>query len=354
VAGSYRYSPALGTVLHAGPQTLSVTFTPTNTTDYATATDSVKLTVNTGTTLSLSGTSLSFTGGLTPATWTILVNGSKLTNVPATTTAVSFTGTGGSAKATITGASASGESAAIAPGRATFNGLGSNGPYTVTATNLFAATVTSGGSGSLSVTDATGGNILTESPTSTTLASAGNSARAMVAKGFNNVIATATGAGSGTVANLFDSAAGTNSFVGSNGKSEFKGLSFDNVAMGFATVNAYSKSGGTDTATLTGTAGADNVWLWSTNALMKMSTGNTVRAWYFASYNLDGGGGRGDTVTTMDASVLPTRQTAVAGAKVIAWLANFAEMNQDYSPGSQKTDKSYALAADEVLTAYWS
>ena len=79
-----------------------------------------------------------------------------------------------------------------------------------------------------------------------------------------------------------------------------------------------------------------------------------MRAWYFAKYNLDGGGDSGDTVTTMDASVLPTRQTTVAGAKDLAWLADFAEMNQDYSAGSQNTNKSYAIAVDEVLTAYWS
>jgi hypothetical protein len=125
------------------------------------------------------------------------------------------------------------------------------------------------------------------------------------------------------------------------------------VAAGFKTVNAYSKYGGTDTANLTGSAGSDTASLWSTSTLMKMSTGNTVRAWYFARYNLDGDGG-GDTVTTMDAAVLPTKQTTVAGAKVIAWLANFAEMNQDYSPGSKNSNKSYAIAVDEVLTAYWS
>ncbi len=46
VAGTYSYSPPLGTVLHAGVQTLSVTFTPTDTTDYTTATGTVNLTVN--------------------------------------------------------------------------------------------------------------------------------------------------------------------------------------------------------------------------------------------------------------------------------------------------------------------
>jgi YVTN family beta-propeller protein len=47
VAGTFAYSPAAGTVINAGMnQTLSVTFTPTDTTDYNTATGSVSLTVN--------------------------------------------------------------------------------------------------------------------------------------------------------------------------------------------------------------------------------------------------------------------------------------------------------------------
>jgi hypothetical protein len=45
-AGTFTYSPAAGTVLKAGVQTLSVTFTPTNTTEYKTAIASVSLTVN--------------------------------------------------------------------------------------------------------------------------------------------------------------------------------------------------------------------------------------------------------------------------------------------------------------------
>ena len=46
VAGTFTYSPAAGTVLAAGNQTLSVTFTPANTTNYTTVTASVVLTVN--------------------------------------------------------------------------------------------------------------------------------------------------------------------------------------------------------------------------------------------------------------------------------------------------------------------
>ena len=46
VAGSFVYSPAAGAVLGAGSQTLSVTFTPTDTTDYTTTTVTVTLVVN--------------------------------------------------------------------------------------------------------------------------------------------------------------------------------------------------------------------------------------------------------------------------------------------------------------------
>jgi len=46
VAGTFTYSPALGTVLQAGAQRLSVTFTPSEPIDYTTATANVTLTVN--------------------------------------------------------------------------------------------------------------------------------------------------------------------------------------------------------------------------------------------------------------------------------------------------------------------
>jgi sugar lactone lactonase YvrE len=46
VPGSFSYSPKSGTVPKAGSQTLSVTFSPTDHTDYVTATDSVTLVVN--------------------------------------------------------------------------------------------------------------------------------------------------------------------------------------------------------------------------------------------------------------------------------------------------------------------
>ena len=46
VAGTFTYTPTIGTVLPGGKQTLSVTFTPDDTTDYTTATASVAIRVN--------------------------------------------------------------------------------------------------------------------------------------------------------------------------------------------------------------------------------------------------------------------------------------------------------------------
>jgi RHS repeat-associated protein len=46
VAGTFAYTPALGTVLSGGAQTLTVTFTPTDTADFSTATATVLLAVN--------------------------------------------------------------------------------------------------------------------------------------------------------------------------------------------------------------------------------------------------------------------------------------------------------------------
>jgi RHS repeat-associated protein len=55
VPGTFAYSPAAGTVLAAGTQTLTVTFTPTDATDYTGATASVPLTVNQAVSCALNG-----------------------------------------------------------------------------------------------------------------------------------------------------------------------------------------------------------------------------------------------------------------------------------------------------------
>jgi hypothetical protein len=80
VPGSFAYSPAAGTVLNAGQQTLKVTFTPTDTADYSNSTATVTLTVNTvspvlsavGSSLnpSLVSNSVTFTASVTAAAGT--------------------------------------------------------------------------------------------------------------------------------------------------------------------------------------------------------------------------------------------------------------------------------------------
>ena len=74
VPGTFVYTPAAGTVLPGGVQTLSVTFTPTDTTDYATVTATVNLTVlQAATTMQLSASTTSVPAG-TPFTLTATVN----------------------------------------------------------------------------------------------------------------------------------------------------------------------------------------------------------------------------------------------------------------------------------------
>ncbi len=73
IAGTYVYTPSAGTALPAGNQTLSVLFTPTDTTHYTTAMASVMLTVNKATaTVTLSNLSQTYTGSpLTPTATTV-------------------------------------------------------------------------------------------------------------------------------------------------------------------------------------------------------------------------------------------------------------------------------------------
>ena len=105
VAGTFVYSPAAGMVLAAGTQTLSVAFTPTDTTDYNSASATVSLTVNkaattiTGTstlTPSIYGDSIRFTF-VTSATGSGLTPTGTLTLTDGSTTLDTITLSGGSA-----------------------------------------------------------------------------------------------------------------------------------------------------------------------------------------------------------------------------------------------------------------
>jgi len=92
VAGSFVYSPTLGTMLTAGSQTLSVTFTPADTTDYTGSTGSVTLMVNQATapiglsnlTPTYDGAALSATATTTPAGRTVTFTYGGVSTPPTT------------------------------------------------------------------------------------------------------------------------------------------------------------------------------------------------------------------------------------------------------------------------------
>jgi sugar lactone lactonase YvrE len=114
VAGTFAYTPATGAVLAAGSQTLTVTFTPADTTDYTTVTSTVTLTVNQATqtiafaplaspvTYGVSPITLSATGGASslPVTFSVTgpatLSGSTLTITGAGTVTVTASQAGNS------------------------------------------------------------------------------------------------------------------------------------------------------------------------------------------------------------------------------------------------------------------
>ena len=86
------YTPALGAVLPAGTQTLSVTFTPTDTTDYTTVTKTVSIQVNKSTlTVTAASQSVVYGTALAPYTYTMTGFVGSDTQATATTGAPSLT-----------------------------------------------------------------------------------------------------------------------------------------------------------------------------------------------------------------------------------------------------------------------
>ncbi len=165
VPGTLVYSPAAGTVPGVGTQTLTASFTPTDTTDYTTATASVLLTVNAGPadyvpTLGTLSPVYTTAGG---ATFTLTLTGTNFTSgdtaywgsTPLSTTYVSATQLTASVSASLI-ASASVVSIAVV------NSFGSsttlefivNPPYSpnLPTISIATATVSAGGTASYTVT----------------------------------------------------------------------------------------------------------------------------------------------------------------------------------------------------------
>ena len=124
VAGSFVYTPASGTVLNAGSQTLSVNFNPTDTADYNAASSSVTLTVNKATpTLSVATSGTPITYG-TLVTFTATISSGPIGAITFYDSGISI-GTG-----TISGTSAPFATSTLTAGTHTITvGWGGNGNY---------------------------------------------------------------------------------------------------------------------------------------------------------------------------------------------------------------------------------
>ena len=111
VAGTFAYTPATGTMLHAGNnQTLSVTFTPTDATDYTTATKSVSISVGQAPLTITPENQTKVVRGLLPTlTYTVtgLVGSDTLTTPPVLFTSATGASHVGSYAITTSGAAAS-------------------------------------------------------------------------------------------------------------------------------------------------------------------------------------------------------------------------------------------------------
>jgi len=134
VAGKLVYTPALGTVLPAGAQTLNVTFTPANTAGYASETAKVRITVNKAL-LTVTAKSLSIKQGskipALTASFSGFVNGDTqakaLTGAPVVTTTATSTSKAGAYPITV-------KQGTLAAKNYTFTFV--NGTLTITASAL--------------------------------------------------------------------------------------------------------------------------------------------------------------------------------------------------------------------------
>ncbi len=172
--GTFVYSPASGTMLTVGSQTLGVTFTPTDSTDYSTATKNVTLTVNKDTTavvVSESPTSVTY-GNEASTVFTVDVNPTNGENLPAVENVTVNVGSAScvAAVAVTTVGTCSITNSALAA---------SATPYTVTATypgdaDLSASALATAATG-LTVTKDTSSVVVSESPTSVTYGNEGAS-----------------------------------------------------------------------------------------------------------------------------------------------------------------------------------
>lgn len=203
--GNFVYTPAAGAVLGGGTQTLSVVFTPNDTNDYTTATASVPLTVNAGSTSTVLNLSATTVNSETSVTLTAAVSSAGSSVTPGLITFCD-----GSAPSCL-GSGVLGTAALTSAGTATINlilGPGSHSLYAV-----FAGTENYAGSSS--------------TPQALMVSGLNNSATQIAASGSaGNYTLTATVTGNGTA-----TPTGTVSFVDTSNSN----LSLGTAALGSGT-----------------------------------------------------------------------------------------------------------------------
>jgi hypothetical protein len=151
IAGTFIYSPVRGTVLTAGPHTLSVIFTPNDTTDYVTTNASVMLVVNPATLMVTANNASRTVGAANPAftaSYSGFVNGDTaavLSGSPSLATTATTSSPAGTYPITATAGSLSAANYAFSP---------VNGTLTVqpALTVILATTATLSGSASTGYT----------------------------------------------------------------------------------------------------------------------------------------------------------------------------------------------------------
>jgi len=291
VTGTFAYTPAAGTVLGVGTQTLSVTFTPNDTIDYNTATDTVSLTVNKDTTtatVSIAnsatlGASVTLMAAVSPASSTGTVtfkNGS--------TTLGTGTLSGGTASMTLAATTANGFAVGSNSISAVYAGDNNDSGSTSSAATL---TVTEGTT-----------TTVTASPSSIALGSSSST------QNLTATVTTTSGTPTGTVTFKVGSVTVGSAPLSSGGAT---------VSVAPTTANGFTVGSDTVTASYAPATGSGFIASSGTQTLTVNAPAYTI-APASTSLSLSKGGSQSDTVTLASTTFADTTSwTATASSPLI-------------------------------------
>ncbi len=228
--------------------------------------------------------------GLTSVPLTIY-SGNGNTSLTASASSITFNGGTGTNSATLT-TSGHGDTATLAPVNSTLSGTG----YTIKLNSVANITVNGGSNDIAKMSDISGSNTFTATPTSATFAGTGFSD---TANHFGTVYGTAA-TGTTDTATLSDSS-GSNRFVAAQTSANFSGTGFYNQANNFSSVVGKAAAGTTDSATFSDTSGSNTFTATPTTATFSggsfSNTGNG-----FITVIANSGSGTTDTATLYDST----------------------------------------------------